>query len=64
VADVRESREELTVPTMVAHRADGRRPDHRGIHLGDGRMLVAPRTGDLVRHPAITRPPDGIRRIV
>ncbi|WP_052668807.1 C40 family peptidase [Nitriliruptor alkaliphilus] len=49
---------------LVFWRGDGRRPNHIGIYAGDGRMLVAPRTGDVVRYQAITRTPDSIRRVV
>jgi peptidoglycan DL-endopeptidase CwlO len=49
---------------LVFWRADGRRPNHIGIYAGDGRMLVAPRTGDVVRYQEITRTPDGIRRVL
>lgn len=49
---------------LVFWRGNGSRPNHIGIYAGDGRMLVAPRTGDVVKYQAITRPPDGIRRVV
>ncbi|MTV27356.1 NlpC/P60 family protein [Nitriliruptoraceae bacterium ZYF776] len=49
---------------LVFWRGDGRRPNHIGIYAGDGRMLVAPRTGDVVRYQDITRTPHGIRRVV
>jgi peptidoglycan DL-endopeptidase CwlO len=49
---------------LVFWRANGNRPNHIGIYAGDGRMLVAPRTGEVVRFQEITRTPDGIRRIV
>jgi peptidoglycan DL-endopeptidase CwlO len=49
-------------PRLLA--GDGRRPNHIGIYAGDGRMLVAPRTGDVVRYQEITRTPDGIRRVL
>jgi cell wall-associated NlpC family hydrolase len=49
---------------LVFWRGDGKRPNHIGIYAGDGRMLVAPRTGDVVKYQEITRTPDSIRRIV
>lgn len=49
---------------LVFWRGDGKRPNHIGIYAGDGRMLVAPRTGDVVKYQRITRTPDSIRRIV
>jgi peptidoglycan DL-endopeptidase CwlO len=39
-------------------------PNHIGIYAGDGEMIVAPRTGDVVRFQRITRTPHAIRRIV
>ena len=41
-------------------------PNHVGIYAGDGRMIVAPRSGDVVRFQSLSdrRPPDAIRRIV
>jgi peptidoglycan DL-endopeptidase CwlO len=48
---------------LVFWRGDGRRPNHIGIYAGEGRMLVAPRTGDVVRYQTITRAPDAVRRI-
>jgi len=49
---------------LVFWRGDGSRPNHIGIYAGEGRMLVAPRTGDVVSYQQITRPPDAIRRVV
>jgi cell wall-associated NlpC family hydrolase len=49
---------------LVFWHADGRRPNHIGIYAGDGRMLVAPRTGDVVRYQDITRTPHVIRRVM
>jgi peptidoglycan DL-endopeptidase CwlO len=49
---------------LVFWRGDGSRPNHIGIYAGDGQMLVAPRTGDVVKYQKITRTPDSIRRIV
>jgi cell wall-associated NlpC family hydrolase len=49
---------------LVFWRGGGGRPNHIGIYAGDGKMLVAPRTGDVVRYQDITRTPDGIRRII
>lgn len=39
-------------------------PNHIGIYDGGGRMIVAPRTGDVVKFQDITRTPDAIRRIL
>lgn len=49
---------------LVFWRGTGSRPNHIGIYAGEGRMLVAPRTGDVVRYQEITRTPDAVRRIV
>jgi cell wall-associated NlpC family hydrolase len=49
---------------LVFWRGSGSRPNHIGIYAGDGTMLVAPRTGDVVRYQNITRTPDLIRRVV
>lgn len=38
--------------------------DHIGIYVGDNRMIVAPRTGDVVKIQEITRPITNIRRVV
>ena len=38
--------------------------DHIGMYAGDGMMVVAPRTGDVVKMQQITRTPTAIRRIV
>ena len=38
--------------------------DHIGIYAGGGKMVVAPRTGDVVKIQDITRTPVGIRRIL
>lgn len=48
---------------LVFWRGDGSRPNHIGIYAGDGRMLVAPRTGDVVKYQDITRTPHAIRRV-
>jgi cell wall-associated NlpC family hydrolase len=37
--------------------------DHIGIYVGDGRMIVAPHTGDVVKYQDITRTPTAIRRV-
>lgn len=49
---------------LVFWRATGGRPNHIGIYAGDGQMLVAPRTGDVVRYQDISRTPDAIRRVI
>lgn len=49
---------------LVFWHATGGRPNHIGIYAGDGQMLVAPRTGDVVRYQEITRTPDAIRRVI
>ncbi len=38
--------------------------DHIGIYAGDGKMVVAPHTGDVVKIQDITRTPTAIRRII
>jgi cell wall-associated NlpC family hydrolase len=48
---------------LVFWYADGKRPNHIGIYAGDGRMLVAPRTGDVVRYQQLGRTPHEIRRV-
>lgn len=49
---------------LVFWKGSGSRPNHIGIYAGEGRMLVAPRTGDVVRYQEITRTPDAVRRII
>lgn len=50
---------------LVYWAGEGGRPNHIGIYLGDGKMLHAPRTGELVQVSDVrSRPPDAIRRIV
>ena len=44
--------------------AFGRPVDHIGIYAGNGTMVVAPHTGDVVKVQRITREPVAIRRIV
>ncbi len=51
------------VGDLVFWRGEGSRPNHIGIYAGDGHMLVAPRTGDVVRYQQISRTPHEIRRI-
>lgn len=42
----------------------GGRPNHIGIYLGEGKMLHAPRTGDVVKVADVRdAPPDAIRRV-
>lgn len=38
--------------------------DHIGIYIGDNKMIVAPRRGDVVKIQEITRPPAVIRRVL
>lgn len=49
---------------LVFWSGSGSRPNHIGIYAGEGRMLVAPRTGDVVRYQEITRTPDAVRRVI
>ncbi len=49
---------------LVFWYGSGSRPNHIGIYAGDNTMLVAPRTGDVVRYQEITRTPHEIRRIL
>lgn len=49
---------------LVFWRGDGSRPNHIGIYAGEGRMLVAPRTGDVVKYQDISRTPHEIRRVI
>ncbi|MEX2504210.1 MAG: NlpC/P60 family protein [Egicoccus sp.] len=48
---------------LVFWKATGGRPNHIGIYAGDNKMLVAPRTGDVVKYQELSRTPDAIRRI-
>ena len=38
--------------------------DHIGIYAGDNKMVVAPRTGDVVKVQEVYRTPTAIRRVV
>ena len=38
--------------------------DHIGIYVGGGEMLVAPRTGDVVKRQEVYRTPTAIRRVL
>jgi cell wall-associated NlpC family hydrolase len=49
---------------LVFWYGDGKRPNHIGIYAGDNTMLVAPRTGDVVKYQQLSRTPHEIRRIV
>lgn len=69
----RTSRQQATVgvpvPSLDAARPGdlvtfGNPVDHIGIYVGDNRMIVAPRTGDVVKIQEITRPITNIRRVV
>jgi cell wall-associated NlpC family hydrolase len=44
--------------------AFGEPVDHVGIYVGDGKMIQAPRRGDVVRISGISRPITTIRRII
>jgi cell wall-associated NlpC family hydrolase len=69
----RTSRQQATVGTEVPS-LDQARPgdlvtfghpvDHIGIYVGDGKMIVAPHTGDVVKIQQITRPITTIRRVI
>lgn len=67
-----QSRAGTAVPSMAQARpgdlvywnGTGGRPNHIGIYLGDGTMMHAPRTGDVVKIADVrSAPPDAIRRI-
>ncbi len=49
---------------LVYWNGDGDRPNHIGIYAGEGRMLVAPSSGDVVRYQEISRTPDAVRRVI
>jgi cell wall-associated NlpC family hydrolase len=50
---------------LVFWRGSGGRPNHIAIYAGDGQMLHAPRSGDVVRYQELrTAPPDAIRRVM
>ncbi len=53
---------DLAIPGDLV--AFGNPVDHIGIYAGEGMMVVAPRTGDVVKMQQITRTPSAIRRIV
>jgi peptidoglycan DL-endopeptidase CwlO len=43
----------------------GGRPNHIGIYLGNGQMMHAPRSGDVVKIDNVrSAPPDAIRRVI
>lgn len=49
---------------LVYWNGHGGRPNHIGIYVGNGQMIHAPRTGDVVRYaPVRSAPPDAIRRV-
>lgn len=69
----RVSRDQAKAGTAVASLAEARPGDlvafgspvdHIGIYAGNGEMVVAPRTGDVVKVQKITRPIVAIRRIL
>lgn len=49
---------------LVYWDGDGGRPNHIGIYAGEGRMLVAPSSGDVVRYQRIEQAPDAVRRVL
>lgn len=48
---------------LVYWNGSGSSPNHIGIYAGDGQMLVAPSTGDVVKYQDISRTPHAIRRV-
>lgn len=49
---------------LVYWSGGGSRPNHIGIYLGDGKMLHAPRSGDVVKVDDVrSAPPTTIRRV-
>ncbi|HVL99738.1 MAG TPA: C40 family peptidase [Egibacteraceae bacterium] len=68
-----QSRAGVAVPSLAEARpgdlvywnGHGGRPNHIAIYAGDGQMIHAPRTGDVVKYaPVRTAPPDAIRRML
>lgn len=64
-----QARAGTAVPSLAEARpgdlvAFGSPVDHIGIYIGDGMMIAAPQTGDVVRVKAITRPVVAIRRVL
>jgi peptidoglycan DL-endopeptidase CwlO len=64
-----QAREGTAVPDLAHARpgdllAFGSPVDHIGIFLGDGRMIVAPHAGDVVKVQQVSQTPTAIRRIV
>ena len=49
---------------LVYWNGNGGRPNHIGIYAGEGKMLVAPSSGDVVRYQEISRTPDAVRRVI
>lgn len=68
----RVARQQMTQGTPVASMADARVGDllvfdggsHIAIYLGDGRMIDAPKPGDVVRERDVYETPTAIRRVV
>lgn len=67
-----QSRAGVAVPSLAEARPGdlvywngrGGRSNHIGIYAGDGQMIHAPRTGDVVRYAPVRKaPPDAIRRL-
>lgn len=64
-----QARAGVAVPSLAQARpgdlvAFGSPVDHIGIYAGDGKMVVAPRTGDVVKVQEIRRPVTAIRRVI
>lgn len=63
-----QARAGVAVPSMAQARpgdllAFGSPVDHIGMYVGDGKMIVAPRTGDVVKIQSVYRTPSAIRRV-
>lgn len=64
-----QARQGTKVPSLAAAKpgdlvAFGSPVDHIGIYVGDNKMIVAPRTGDVVKIQTVYRTPTAIRRIL
>jgi cell wall-associated NlpC family hydrolase len=50
---------------LVYWNGKGGRPNHIRIYVGDGKMMHAPRSGDVVKYDSVrSAPPDAIRRVI